>query len=73
MQREHVDSSSIGSVGYDQGTHTLEVEFLNGGVYQYLGVPEGEYASLLRAQSAGRYLNYRIKPRYRYRRVRAPK
>jgi hypothetical protein len=73
MRREHVDSSSLNSVGYDEGSHTLEVEFQNGGVYQYLGVPAGEYSSLLRADSMGRYVNYRIKPRYRYRRVRAPK
>ena len=39
MQRQPVESSSLASVGYEERTRTLEVEFHNGGVYQYLEVP----------------------------------
>ena len=40
MERQHVNSSNLESVGYDPTTQTLEIEFLNGGLYQYSGVPE---------------------------------
>ncbi len=72
MERQRVDSSSVRSVGYDGESHTLEVEFRNGGVYDYLDVPEAEARRLRRADSLGRYLNTRIKPRYRVRKVRPP-
>lgn len=72
MDREHVDSSSVRSVGYDGRSHTLEVEFVNGGVYDYLDVPATEADRLREADSLGRYLNQRIKPRYRVRRVQPP-
>ncbi|HEX6748454.1 MAG TPA: KTSC domain-containing protein [Longimicrobium sp.] len=72
MERQRVDSSSVRSVGYDGESHTLEVEFRNGGVYDYLDVPETEARRLRQADSLGRYLNMRIKPRYRVRKVRPP-
>lgn len=70
MVRQAVSSSNLRSVGYDSETSTLEVEFHNGGVYQYLGVPEHVYQGLLSAGSKGGYLNDRIKDRYRYRKIR---
>lgn len=67
MKRENVESSSVRSVGYEQGV--LEVEFLNGGVYQYVDVPPEEHAALLAADSIGRYVNLEIKPFYSVRQV----
>lgn len=72
MQRAHVDSSSLESVGYDAESHTLEVEFRSGGVYQYMDVPADELRRFLTADSLGRYLNKRIKPRYRSKKLRPP-
>ena len=69
MQRERVDSSSLASVGYDGRSHTLEVQFRNGGVYQYLEVPEEEVRELLTADSLGRYLNENIKESYPVRKL----
>jgi len=40
---------------------TLEIEFRNGHVYQYAGVPELEYMALIGAGSVGRYFNRHIK------------
>ena len=37
--REAVDSSSFASIGYEEETRTLEVEFVDGEVYRYLEVP----------------------------------
>lgn len=72
MKRERVDSSSLASAGYDPRTHVLEVEFRNGGVYQYLEVPDEEYEEFRSAESKGRYLNSEIKPRHRSRRLAPP-
>ncbi|OHB66192.1 MAG: KTSC domain-containing protein [Planctomycetes bacterium RBG_13_60_9] len=69
MQRQHVASTNIRSVGYDIDSGTLEVEFTSGGIYDYFDVPEREYEALMRAPSKGSYLNQNIKDRYRYRQV----
>jgi hypothetical protein len=48
----------------------LEVEFLNGAIYQYYDVPEALYQGLMAADSHGKYLNEYIKKGgYRYDRV----
>ena len=52
------------SVGYDERSHELEVEFRNGRVYRYLQVPVAAYRLLLQARSIGEYLNTVIKPRF---------
>jgi hypothetical protein len=70
MERINVASSNINSIGYDEATNTLEVEFQSGSIYQYSGVPEDEYEGLLSASSKGRYLNTHIKDRYAHIQVR---
>lgn len=55
MDRMPVSSSSLASVGYDPEAETLEIEFLNGGVYQYYNVPQVVYDGLMQAPSAGKY------------------
>jgi len=69
MTRQWVSSSNLRAVGYDAATHTLEIEFHHGGVYQYFGVPEAIYRSLMAAGSKGSYHHTHIKERYRYRKV----
>lgn len=63
MNRQPVTSSNIASIGYDAALQILEVEFLNGTIYQYLNVPQPEYDGLM-AGSHGTYLNAHIKPHY---------
>ena len=69
MERQVVTSSNIASIGYDGTTSTLEVEFLNGGVYHYYDVPYSEYQGLMGSDSHGKYLAANIKGRYRYSKV----
>lgn len=69
MERQRVSSTNIRSVGYDSAMGTLEIEFQSGGVYQYSDVPEAVYSALMRASSKGRYLNDKIKDRYRCRKI----
>lgn len=56
MDRLPVKSSKISSIGYDKNNHTLEVEFLEGGVFQYYKVPSDMYRKLIHAKSIGSYL-----------------
>lgn len=72
MRRERLDSTSLRSVGYDPAARVLEVEFRNGGVYQYLDVQDAEYEDFQDADSKGAYLNTEIKPSHRYRRLKKP-
>lgn len=61
MQREPVSSSNIASIGYDPDSETLEIEFLNTGIYQYYNVPSFMYERLMEADSAGKFFNAEIK------------
>jgi hypothetical protein len=70
LPRKPVKSSNIASIGYDAQSKTLEVEFLNGTVYQYYNVPVSVYQGLMNAQSHGGYLADNVKDAgYQYRRV----
>jgi len=69
MNRQSVTSSNIASIGYDADSQTLEVEFLNGGIYQYFDVPAHVYEELMSAGSHGQYLARNIKGVYRYSKV----
>jgi hypothetical protein len=70
MDRIPVSSSNLASVGYDPATQTLEVEFLNGGIYNYSGVPSSVYSGLMSATSHGTYFDRNIKKAgYNYRKV----
>ena len=69
MQRYSVASSNIASVGYNSTSETLEVEFLNGSIYQYYNVSENMYDRLMTEGSKGRFLNTYIKNAYPYSRV----
>lgn len=66
MQRTSVDSSNIASIGYDENSITLEIEFHNGGIYQYFDVPVGIYQGIMGAGSKGQYFAQHIKGFFRY-------
>ncbi len=70
MNRIPVRSSNIRSIGYDEASGTLEVEFHNGSIYQYYEVPEIVYRNLMHASSKGSYLHRHIRGRYPFQRVR---
>jgi len=66
MERQKVKSSNIYSVGYDESSETLEIEFNTGDIYQYYGVSKGVYDDLLQADSLGGFHARNIKNDYRY-------
>lgn len=63
MDRISVDSSNLVSVGYDDHSSILEVEFKNG-VYQYFDVPLHIFNELLNSDSKGSYFHANV--RYSY-------
>ncbi len=64
MKRESVSSSDLASVGYEKNDQILEIEFNNGGVYQYDCVPLDVYENLISAGSLGQYFHQNIKNIY---------
>lgn len=69
MERIQVDSSNISSIGYDEDSLTLEVEFHSGAVYQYFDVPLNVFEGLRDAGSKGQYFAQHIKGYYRYAKI----
>jgi uncharacterized protein len=69
MERTLVSSSTVESIGYDSTAETLEVDFINGTVYQYYNVPEPIYEQFMQANSKGEFLNNNIRNAYPYSRV----
>jgi KTSC domain len=70
MNRISVSSSNLASIGYDSSTQVLEVEFLDGSIYQYSDVPSSVYAGLMAASSHGSYLAQHVKKAgYSYQKV----
>lgn len=59
--RTKVESSMISSVGYDEFSEVLEIEFSNGAIYQYAQVPKKLYGSLMKAKSVGKYFHANVK------------
>jgi len=70
IDRDEVSSSAMRSVGYDADRQILEIEFPNGDVYQYYGIPPDVFDGLIQAESHGRFFHECIRGQnYRYERV----
>lgn len=69
MDKQNVASSNVKAIGYDRHTQTLEVEFLNGRVYQYYGVPENMHSQFMQVPSKGKFLHTCIKDQFPFSRV----
>lgn len=67
MVRSVVASTNIRSIGFS--CNTLEVEFLNGSVYQYYDVPEEHYRNMINYPHPGTYLARHVKGTYLYKRI----
>jgi hypothetical protein len=64
MRRRAVNSSVIRTLGYDDRSKVLEVEFHTNRIYQYFGVPLAVYDDLLNAPSIGEFYNRQIRNEY---------
>jgi KTSC domain len=64
MERISVISTNISSVGHDEASQTLEIEFTSGSVYQYAGVPQSVYDGMMGSDSKGKYFHANINKTY---------
>jgi hypothetical protein len=64
-----VSSSNVAAIGYDEANQILYVRFTNNMLYNYKGVPIGEFEGLQSAPSIGSYLHRNIKNLYPYERI----
>jgi hypothetical protein len=69
VERLPVKSRILCSVGYDDSTKILEIEFHTGLVYQYSGVPPKVYADLMHSDEIGKYFSEKVRPRFHTRPV----
>jgi len=69
MERVPVESSHIRSIGYDENTSRLEIEFKDGTVYEYDDVPQHVHEELMAADSQGVYANSNIYKKYTQRKI----
>lgn len=64
MERTPIESTKLRSVGYDEDKYCMEIEFQDGRVYQYLGIPRDEYRGLMEASSPHQYFERNVKGVY---------
>lgn len=70
MERTRVSSSHIRSIGFDVQDETLEVEFDNGGIYQYFGVSQHLYERFMAASSKGKFFGAHIRDKFKTKKIR---
>ncbi len=69
VERLSVKSRILRSVGYDDSTKILEIEFSSGYVYQYSGVPPKVYADLMRSDEIGKFFSEKVRPKFQTKQV----
>ena len=69
MVRKVVSSSNFISIGYNNQEKILEVEFFDGKVYQYFGVPKRIHDELMKARSLGSYHFKNIRSNFQHARI----
>ncbi|MCO5946486.1 KTSC domain-containing protein [Mucilaginibacter flavidus] len=62
-------SSVVAEMEYNEPASTLRITYTSGNVYDYKDVPPEVFEEMKEADSKGTFLNYRIKDKYRYKRV----
>lgn len=64
MKRTYVISTDIKSIGYDEPSRLLEIEFLDSSIHQYQPVPKIVHLALMTAQAKGLHYLTEIKNIY---------
>ncbi len=64
MKRTYVMSTDLKSIGYDESSRILEIEFLDSSIHQYENVPKIAHLALMTAQAKGLHYLTEIKNVY---------
>jgi hypothetical protein len=66
MHRVPITSRTIKAIAFDPRTHTLEIEFFSGHVYDFADVPQHVYDELMHAPSKAKYFHEHIREHYTF-------
>jgi KTSC domain-containing protein len=69
MRPISVESATLATVGYDLERAVLRLQFRDGLIYEYFGVPAAVHDALLISPSKGGYFNRVIRGRFAYARA----
>ncbi len=76
IERVHVESSNVKSLGYNDDRQIMALEMLDGIIYYYLDIPKIHFDEMIRCNkegigisSIGSYLHRNVKGNYRYVRI----
>jgi len=69
VERLSVKSRILRSAGYDYQSRILEIEFQNGLVYRYSGVPPKVFADLMHSGETGKYFSEKVRPKFQSKQV----
>jgi hypothetical protein len=69
LERKPVKSRILSSVGYDEISKILEIEFHTGLVYEYSGVPSKVYKDLMNSEAIGKYFTEKVRNRFRTKQI----
>lgn len=69
IELKPVKSTNIAKIGHDEKTEELQIEFKDGAVYAYDGVPAFAHRELIEAKSIGGHFHKLIKSKYKFRKV----
>jgi lysyl-tRNA synthetase class 2 len=64
-----VQSTAIKDIDYDEARAKLQVQFVSGERYVYVGVPGEVHRSFVAADSKGRFFQAEIRDRYPFNRL----
>jgi hypothetical protein len=67
--KPHMPSSVVNNYKYFPETEILRIIYQSGAVYDYLKVPQEVFDRFKTVQSKGRFLNYVIKPKFKYKKI----
>lgn len=69
IKRSPVNSSNIVSVGYDEKSKTLDVEFYSGTMYRYTDVPPIIHERMVSTDSVGSFFARFVKKAFPYKKI----
>ncbi len=69
MKRIKIESDCIISIGYNETSRTLEVEYKNGSVYQYFDIGVEVYNRIKNERLHSEYFREEVVPNYEYEKI----
>jgi hypothetical protein len=69
VEMQSVVSEHLDSVGYDEESKTMTIDFTDGSTYEYRGVTKDAFDNLVDASSVGDHFRRYFKGKYAYTKV----